>query len=426
MKVKVEKLVYGGKGLGRIDEKVCFIPFVIPGEEVEVKITEEKKSFLECEPVNVLKPSPYRTKPICQYFGYCGGCDYLHIDYSKQVEQKNEIFAETVKRIGKIESVPLLEPIPSPFPTHYRNRVQFKVKGERIGFYRKESRDIVNIHYCYLIKEELNSVISSLKEILPFFGYFLSEIHLYSSSENQMVMKLLFNKPVNKVPLSLKHMKAFLTEDLNGYGIYLKTEKHPKKIQFIGTPFVYETVKDYRFRVSADSFFQVNRFQIENLIRLVEDEVKEENIKVAFDLYCGVGTFTIPIARYVDKVYGVEVNPYAVQDANHNKKLNKTQNAFFKRASASEALSYMVKKNPELILVDPPRTGLDRNTIEVIDRIKQLKKIIYISCNPSTLARDLNLLKEKGFRLISSRFIDMFPNTYHIESFSVLERLNKS
>ncbi|MDQ7056528.1 MAG: methyltransferase [Persephonella sp.] len=178
---------------------------------------------------------------------------------------------------------------------------------------------------------------------------------------------------------------------------------------FVGSPFVYETVGNFRFRVSADSFFQVNRFQINSLIKLVEEEMKGEKIKTAFDLFCGVGTFTIPISKHAEKVYGVEINPYAVQDANHNRKINKAGNTFFKRASSSEALSYMVRKNPEVVIVDPPRTGLDIKTVSTLGEIKGLRKIIYISCNPSTLARDISILREKGFELKHTGIIDMFP-----------------
>ncbi|HHG74240.1 MAG TPA: class I SAM-dependent RNA methyltransferase, partial [Persephonella sp.] len=195
-----------------------------------------------------------------------------------------------------------------------------------------------------------------------------------------------------------------------------------KRVNFVGSPFVYEQIGDYTFRVSADSFFQVNRFQVGNLIKLVEDELKTEKIDVAFDLYCGVGTFTIPMGRYCDKVFGVEINPYAVQDANHNRKINSSKNVFFHRSSASDALKYMLKKNPDLVLIDPPRTGLEENTINALLQLKNLKKILYISCNPSTLARDVAKLMQNGFILKSTRLIDMFPHTYHIESLTVLEK----
>ncbi|SNZ04050.1 23S rRNA (uracil1939-C5)-methyltransferase [Persephonella hydrogeniphila] len=422
MKITVEKLIYGGKGIGKLNNKVCFIPYVLPEEEVEIEIIREKKNFYECTPSKIIKSSPYRKDPVCRYFTYCGGCDYLHIEYKKQVEYKNEIFVETLQRIGKIDKIPVLEPVPSPENLHYRNRVQFKIKGEKIGFFKKESREIVNIDYCYLLKEELNNILNGLREVVPFFTFLPVEAHFYSSSENQTVAKFVFFKNIKKIPLGLKHMKAFLGDSLEGFGIYTVKDNFPKKINFIGSPFVYETVGDYRFRVSADSFFQVNRFQVGNLIKLVEEELKKEKISVAFDLYSGVGTFSIPMGRYAEKVFGVEINPYAVQDANHNRKLNKASNVFFQRASASDINRFMVKKNPQLVLLDPPRTGIDEKTLDALLQIKNLRKIIYISCNPATLARDISKLVEKGFSVVSTRFIDMFPHTYHIESLTILEK----
>jgi len=260
---------------------------------VEVNIKKEKKSFYECEPVQIIKPSPYRVDPVCRYFGYCGGCDYMHIDYKKQIDLKNEIFLETVHRIGKIKDPNVLPPILSPSDLHYRNRTQFKLKEDKIGFYMKESRQIVNIDACYLLKDDINNSISGLREVLPFFAFNPTEVHLYSSSKNQMTAKLIFRKKLKSIPLGLKHMKAFLGENLTGFGIYSLENGFPRKVSFVGSPFVYEQVKEYTFRVSADSFFQVNRFQVHSLIKLVEEELKNEKIDVAFDLFCGVGTFTL-------------------------------------------------------------------------------------------------------------------------------------
>ncbi len=346
----------------------------------------------------------------------------MHIDYKKQIEYKNEIFLETLNRIGKIKNPNILPPLPSPSDLHYRNRAQFKLKEEKIGFFMRESKQIVNVDSCYLVKEDINNSIDGLREVLPFFSFKPVELHLYSSSKDQMTAKFIFRKKIKSIPLGLKHMRAFLGENLEGFGIYSVENGYPKRVNFVGSPFVYEQIGDYTFRVSADSFFQVNRFQVGNLIKLVEDELKTEKIDVAFDLYCGVGTFTIPMGRYCDKVFGVEINPYAVQDANHNRKINSSKNVFFHRSSASDALKYMLKKNPDLVLIDPPRTGLEENTVNALLQLKNLKKILYISCNPSTLARDVAKLMQNGFILKSTRLIDMFPHTYHIESLTVLEK----
>jgi len=422
MKVIIGKLIYGGKGMSRIDNKVCFVPYVLPSEKVEVKIIKEKKNHMECEPVKILKPSPDRVEPACGYFTYCGGCDYLHIKYQKQVEFKNSILSETLERIGGLKEIPIKKPVPSIPDLYYRNRVQFKVRGDKVGFYKKGSKEVVNIQHCLLIKEELNTTLEGIRKVLPFFNFQPDGIHLHHGSEGHLTVRFLFRKPLKRIPLGLKHMRAFLGENLEGFGIYHSNGLFPKRLNFIGSPFVYEKVGDYKFRVSADSFFQINRFQVGNLIQMVEEIVKDKPVSTAVDLYSGVGTFTIPIARYVDRVFGVEINPYAVQDANHNKKLNNTPNVFFYRADASEILQFLSKKEPELLLIDPPRAGIGKTTLETILLLKKLKKLIYLSCNPPTLARDSAILIQNGFTLKEIRLIDMFPHTHHIESISLFER----
>ncbi|NPA13291.1 MAG: class I SAM-dependent RNA methyltransferase [Aquificae bacterium] len=423
IKVRVEKLIFGGKGLAKIDGKVCFVPYVLPDEEVEVEIQKEKKDLIECSLKQVLKPSPYRVDPVCVYFTRCGGCDYLHIQYDKQVEIKNEIFRETLQKIGKLDSIPLEEPVKSPQIFYYRNRVQFKVQGDKVGFYEKNSNKVVDIDGCMLINHRLNLSLDGLKKLLELFYIKPSQVHIHGSNLGQIAVKFIFPRYIKSIPVGQKHIKHFLGDELVGYGMYYQEGKKVKKLVEVGSPFVYERLKNYLYRVSINSFFQVNPYQTENLIDMVEEVVKEKKPEVALDLYCGVGTFSIPMAKHCKKVFGVEISQSAVNDANHNRKQNRVNNLFFKKADASKVLDYIQKKNPDLVLVDPPRKGLDKQTIQVLNNLKNLKTVIYISCNPSTLARDITLFKEGGFNLKSTKMVDMFPHTHHIESFSVLERV---
>ncbi len=423
MEVKIEKLVYGGKGLGKIDGKTCFVPYVLPEETVKVEVVKEKKSFVECDLVSVIEPSPYRIDPPCKYFKYCGGCDYQHIPYEKQVDIKKEILEETLSRIGKIENLKIEKVIPSLEPFRYRNRTQLKIYGEKVGFYKRDSKEIVNIDTCLLLKEDLDRGINGVRNTLPFLTFQPVEAHLYSSNQDEMLVKFIYPRRIKRFPLGLKHLRQFISKNVKGVGIYRrKPDGYTERLFTIGNIFAFEKVEDITYRVSIDSFFQVNRFQVSNLINEVKGFFKDKKYKTVIDLYCGVGTLTLPVAEFSENVIGIESNPYAVQDANHNRKLNNIKNASFIRMESRDAVSIIEEKKPEAIIVDPPRTGLSKKIIEKINSTFSIEKVVYVSCNPSTLARDINLFKEGNFKLKSVGMIDMFPQTYHIESIILLER----
>jgi len=423
MEVKVEKLVYGGKGIGKLNDKTCFVPYVLPGEIVKVRIKKEKKSFIECSLEEILQKSPERIEPICKYFTYCGGCDYQHIPYEKQLKIKEDIFTETLERIGKINHPKIEKFIPSENPFFYRNRTQIKIKGEKVGFFKKESKEVINIDNCYLLKEDLNKALQGIKEILPYLTFQPIEVHLYSSNLDEMLVKFIYPKRIKRFPLGLKHLKSFLSPNIKGVGIYKSNSQgFPERLFTIGNIYAFEKVEDLTYRVSIDSFFQVNRFQIKNLIREIEEEFKDSNHKKVIDFYSGVGTLSLPVAKYVETVVGIESNPFAVQDANHNRKLNHLKNAKFFHMESQKGIKFLEELKPDAVIFDPPRTGLSGKIIQKINEGSYIKKIIYVSCNPSTLARDLNLLTKGGFSIKSIKLIDMFPQTYHIESITILER----
>ncbi len=421
MEIKIEKLVYGGKGLGKVNDKICFVPFVLPDEIVDVEIKKDKKSFLECELKEVIEPSKYRIDPVCKYFKYCGGCDYQHMDYTKELEIKRDILKETLTRIGKFEDIEVDKVIPSEREYFYRNRTQLKVWGNTIGFYRKESNQIVDIDSCYLIDEDLNNGLIGLRELLQFLDFRPLEIHLYKTNQSQILIKFIYNRKFKRFPLGLKHLRAFFNQDVVGIGIYEKRGEFLKRFITIGKVFGFEKVEDIQYRVSIDSFFQINKYQVKNLIQEVVQEIKDKNYKKAVDLYCGVGTLTLPLAKYIDNVIGLESNPFAIQDANHNGKLNNLKNAKFYRMEAQDVSNLEEAKDIELVVVDPPRSGLSKKLITFLQNNESIKQIIYVSCNPSTLARDLHLLSEK-FDIQKIKMIDMFPRTYHIETIAVLQK----
>ncbi len=419
MMVEIEKIVYNGYGLAKKDGKTYFIPYVLPKEEVSIKEYQQKKDYIVAYPENIIKPSPYRIEPLCKYFKICGGCDFLHTTYEYQLSLKKDILIDQLKRIGKIETY-IEKIIPSTNPFNYRNRVQLKFDGKNLGFYKRDSHEVVDIDSCLITKEDINKIINPLKRFLFKYAISPNQIQIFSNGKNEKLLKFVFSdsSQIANVIHDLTLYREEIDEKIKGVGLYIKEDR----VILIGEDIIFENVKDYKFRVSIDSFFQVNIFQIENLIDEVVNEFKDSSYKKVVDFYCGVGTLTIPVCNYVKNVLGIESNPEAVKDAKANVKHNKLSNVKFLKAKTDKGLKYGKDFIPDVVIFDPPRSGLNKKIIFEISDIKSIEKVIYVSCEPSTLARDLKDFTSRGFKLKSIKLLDMFPQTYHIESISVLER----
>jgi len=420
MEIKIEKIVYGAKGIGKLNGKTVFVPFVLPNEIVEIKIKKEKKNFIEAVPIKIIQENPNRRDPLCKYFTICGGCDFQHIQYEYQLQIKKEILKETLQRIGKIKDIPSIEIIPSPQEFFYRNRAQFKIYKNHLGFYKKESHTIIDIDICPLLSKEIASLPKKLKTVLAHFIIQPEEIHIFSASKGAL-LKFIFPKEIKNYP-NLKTIRKLTQLNIAGIGIYLKKNKNLLLKRTIGKKHTFQKVKDLTFRISLDSFFQINRYQIENLINTVLKHINDSQIVA--DMYCGVGTFSIPAGKLVKEIYGFEINKIAVKDAQENAKLNNIKNATFYPLETKKAVDFLIDNQiyVDTIIFDPPRTGLNQYIIEKTSKIASINKIVYVSCNPSTLARDLNIFQEKGFKIQHIYLIDMFPQTYHIESITFLTR----
>jgi len=423
-RLRIEKLVYGGKGLGRFNGRIVFVPQVAPGDLVVVEEVSRKSGFSEARLVKVLESSEHRVEPLCPYFGKCGGCDWQHIDYKEQVEAKRLIVEENLQKIGKIRSPRIDEVVPSPSPWNYRNRAQIKVRDGKVGFFGKSSHQLVEVERCPLLKKDLEGIFPRLKELLRELPTEPYEFHLYSSSKGEVLLKIVYQGRFKRIDLSLEQVKEILKLNLVGYGIYkVANGGYPERIKFFGRDFTYEKVGKFKFRVSADSFFQVNIFQVENLITRVSKAATEAQFMLAGDLYCGVGTFTIPVGRYVHRAFGVESNFWAVSDALYNKDINGLRNIQFFCREAEEGLKIVEDYSPDLVVVDPPRSGLSGKVVKALARLPRLRKIVYVSCNPSTLARDLALFHKFGVNLERAKVLDMFPQTYHVETVAYLRKV---
>ncbi len=420
MQIKIEKIVYGGKGLGKLNGKAVFVPFVLPQEEVQIKITKEKKNFYEAIPEKLLIQNPYRKEPLCKYFTNCGGCDFQHIDYSYQLKIKEEILKENLQRIGKIKEQPQINVIPSEKEFFYRNRAQLKIYSNHIGFYKRESHTVIDIDICPLLSKEIADISQKLKPVLSYFVVQPQEIHIFSTTEG-ILLKFIFPKKIKTHP-DLKRLKKLIDLNIVGVGIYIKKGENIFLQKTLGQKFTFEKVEDIKFRISLDSFFQVNRYQIKNLIDTVLKHIRGS--KIVADMYCGVGTFSIPAGKIVKQIYGFELNKIAVNDAIYNAQINNIKNAKFYPLETKKAVDFLLHKNisVDTIIFDPPRTGLNQYIIERTSQIKTVNKIVYVSCNPSTLSRDLSSFVKKGFKIEKIYMVDMFPQTHHIESITLLTR----
>ena len=416
LRVSVERLVYGGFGLSRINGKTLFVRFAASKELVDVKLIKEKKDYAEGIVEKVVISSPFRREAPCPYFGICGGCQIQHIEYKRQVEEKKSILFENLERIGKLKDIKYLGEIPSKKEFNYRIRVQFKVKDGKIGFYMWDKKEVVDIEECLLAHEEINKLIPNLREVIRNIQD-LQEIHVnYSPTRDEFTLKLLTTTYTDeKLIENIK--ENFLPDKVVGIGNYGKVGNTYVKRYSIGREHIFIDVGKWKYRVSLDSFFQVNYTIWKEFIDAVLDF--SENYRKGIDLHCGVGFFTIPLSERGNFIEGADANPSAIKDAEYNAKLNERDNVIFREATAYKYLKRRAGEVLDLVVVDPPRSGLLKEEVDLLLKVKP-EKIVYISCNPSTLARDLKMLTRGGYELLGIKMIDNFPQTYHIESISLL------
>ena len=403
--IKTENWAYGGEVMGRLpDGRAVFVPFSIPGELVRIELIEEKRGFARANLLEVLEPVPERIQPRCKHFRACGGCHYQHLPYALQLQAKTEVLKDTLSRIGGFspeEVEGLLRPaVGSPSPWHYRNHVQFHLdESGRLGFRASRSDQVIAIEECFLPEEILNQIWPQL-ELEP--NPSLSRVALRSGIEEDAMLVL-------------------ETEDDEGLEFSLDiplaaVQLGPSTLHVLSDSAAIEMeVLDYTFQVSAGSFFQVNTSMAAAMVEHLLAHLPLTAESIVLDVYCGVGLFSAFIAPEVAQLIGIEENPLAVEDFSEN--LDAYDNVSIYEAPAEEVMS-LLGLQPDLILVDPPRAGLDRSVLDAVVDL-QPKVLAYVSCDPSTFARDAKRLRSAGFTLEHITPFDLFPQTFHIESISI-------
>ena len=400
-------LTYGGDAMGRLaDGRAVFVPFGLPGERVRVRLMEEKKNFARGETVEVLQASPERIIPRCKHFGECGGCHYQHLPYEKQLDIKTEILRDQLTRIGKIENPPVKPMVASPTPWNYRNHMQFSLNSDgKLGFQMPNSNKVIPITECHMPESSINDFWSQL-EFEPGTG--IERVGLRAGVDDDLLLVL---ESESSGPPELE-IEA---------GISITHMYERKTIVIAGNDHIVIRVLGRDFKVSAASFFQVNTVMAEKMVQHLLDSLPASPSGALLDIYCGVGLFSAFFAPTCGRVIGVESSESSCEDFVVN--LDEFDNVELYEAAAEDVLPALVGQiaNLSYAIVDPPRAGLDKR---VVDEILKLSPqiVAYVSCDPSTLARDAARLVNGGYNLKEVTPFDLFPQTYHIESISTFER----
>ncbi len=409
MQVRIEKLTFGGAGIGRVGGKAIFIRGGIPGEVLEVKITKEKGRYAEAGIEEILRPSSERTLPPCPVFGRCGGCQWQHIAYPSQLRYKEVILKETLERIGGLKGVEIEPIVPSPKEYGYRNRVTLSTWGQKgkryVGYHEGKSRGRVAIEGCPISSRPIDRAIFRLaKSLIGAPRYPLKRIHIASDDGTAYV---------DLVPVWKKGSK-WLSSIRNHLGEEILISGGKEEFEF--------NLLGLRFYSAPSVFIQANKEVNELLVQTVGEWANLRGHERVLDLYCGIGNFSLHVAKNARDVVGVDVNARSVSLANKSAEANSITNAVFDASPSELFIEEAVGRGDkfDLIILDPPREGA-KGVLKGISKLSP-ERIIYVSCDPPTLARDLKMLAELGYRTLKIRPFDMFPQTYHIESVALVSR----
>ena len=398
--VLIEKLDHFGRGIAN-DNKIIFVENALPEELVEIKIQKENKKLIEATTTNIIRKSDKRINPECPYYNMCGGCNIMHLEYNEQLKFKEQKVKEILKRFANINE-DKIKPIIESSNLYYRNKITLKVK-ERLGLYQKKSYDLINIEKCIIVSKKINELINILNK-------------LSLNNIEEIIIKDAYDE---KTIINIKGKnidKEYLKENLKDYTENLVIYDNNKKEILLGEGYIIDKIGDYYFKVSDDAFFQVNKYTTEKLYNKVKEYANLRKEERLLDLYCGTGTIGISLSKDAKEVIGIEINEYAVENANENKKINNVENISFICSDVGKIKEKY--KNIDVVVIDPPRSGLSKEALQNVLDINP-KRIVYVSCDPVTLARDLKVLKDY-YEIKEITPTDMFPNTYHVENVCLL------
>jgi 23S rRNA (uracil1939-C5)-methyltransferase len=429
LELTIEKLVYGGDGLARLpaDErgrgKAAFVPFVLEGETVEAMLLEQKPGFVRARADQIVAASPQRIEPRCPYFQRCGGCHYQHTSYEHQLEIKAAILKENLRRIAKVELDTVLQVHRSP-PWNYRNRTQLKLQGVpefTLGYYKFNSHDLLPVEECPISSPLINRAIATMWRLGRGgkVSAAIREIEFFvNADDTQLLAEVYCSSDIaGSAEQFAADLRTALPETCGAVFLEARGGKgeargDPQRLTVSATDYITYTTELASYRVSAGAFFQVNRHLTDELVNIVVRGKHAGGTGTALDLYAGVGLFSSVLNREFERVIAVESSPTSHADLLYNSPANVKAI----RATTEQYLENAAGKlRPELVVVDPPRSGLGEKVIQGLAKLRAAR-LVYVSCDPATLSRDLARLLQLGYRIEEAHLVDLFPQTYHLES----------
>ena len=450
--VTIESLAFGGKGVARVDDYVLFVRRALPGDVCRVRITKRKRSFGEARILSIEQPSPLRIQPPCAYFEWCGGCTWQNMSYANQLLQKKTIVEQSFKRPDDLGDVPVLDTLACETPYGYRNKMEFSFadrkwltpedldnpdisKAFALGLHVPGTFDkILHIEHCLLQSDTANTILKFISRYvqdagLPAYGIRSHEgllrflVLRQSRASGEIMVNLVTSRDARKelTPLARELRERFgevssVVNTVNSRKAQIAQGE--EEFLLAGKSVISDTIGPFRFDISANSFFQTNTAQAEKLYNTALEFAALSGRETVWDLYCGTGTITLFLARRAKKVYGFEIVESAIKDARNNAARYDIDNVQWFAGDVREHMTAL-EERPDVLVTDPPRAGMHPDVVETLLRIRP-RRIVYVSCNPTTLARDLKILQQ-AYTVVKARPVDMFPQTYHIETVALLE-----
>lgn len=455
-KVEITAFAAEGKSLARVNDKVVFVPLTIPGDVVDIQLTRSRSSFSEGKVIAFHKKSDLRIEPACQHFGICGGCKWQMLDYKKQLEIKQNHVLENFQHLGNFDFPPHFPILPSKNIYFYRNKLEFTFSNRKwlteyskeidfeersmdgLGFHLPKMFDrILDLENCHLQKEPSNSIRLSIRNFaienkISFYsprkqeGYLRNLIIRTASTGDLMVILVVKDDDKQTLELVMNHLATNFPEITSLMSIIntnLNDSTNGMRAElFKGNPFIMEQMEDIKFKIGPLSFYQTNSEQAYEMYKIGREYAKLTGKEIVYDLYTGTGTIANFVAKNAKKVIGIEYVPEAIEDAIENSKINQIDNTSFYAGDMVKVLTpeFVVENGkPDVIITDPPRAGMHESVVTQLLNM-EAKRIIYISCNPATQARDIDLLKTK-YKVSKVQPLDMFPQTHHVENIVLLD-----
>lgn len=442
--VDIVDIGQGGVGIGKYEGFTVFVDGGLVQDKIKVKITKSKKNYAVGDIVEIIEKSPFRVERKCsESLRQCGGCQIQELDYQKQLDVKTNEVKQVISRIGKLDDVVIHDTLGMEHPFRYRNKAQFPIQKKDnmpvIGFYKKKSHDLISTDECIIQHEVNDKIIKIIKTYIRAYNVSIYDEKTHKGLLRHLVTKVGFTTGEvmivlvangKKLPY-LKELASVLKENIPGFKtlvVNVNTQKTnvilgKENIVAYGDGMIRDYIGELVFEISPLSFFQVNPLQTEVLYnKALEYANLGENYTV-FDIYCGIGTISLFLAQKAKKVYGIEIVEDAIKDAKRNAKINNMDNVEFYVGKAEEVVPKMYKegKRANVVVVDPPRKGCDEKVLDTIVSMEP-DRVVYVSCNPSTLARDLAYLNERGYKCHEIQPVDMFPHSVHVENVAWLSK----